>query len=122
MSCACCSARSQRGGQISFVCVWGGRRWRGGSSHVPAEEKVFPASAHAVPPGCPLESRTLARGVPEYGLAVNPTKMMMNFPLDEAGTIPGCSEFQQLPAHSMFPWCGLLIDTQTLEVYCDYSR
>ncbi|XP_015280705.1 PREDICTED: telomerase reverse transcriptase-like, partial [Gekko japonicus] len=48
-------------------------------------------------------------------------KTMTNFPLDEAVDIPGCSEFKQLPAHTVFPWCGLLIDTQTLEVYCDYS-
>ncbi|XP_060109638.1 telomerase reverse transcriptase [Heteronotia binoei] len=66
--------------------------------------------------------RTLARGIPEYGFSINPAKTMMNFPLDEAVDIPGCSAFKQFPAHTMFPWCGLLIDTQTLEVYCDYSR
>nr|XP_056710022.1 telomerase reverse transcriptase [Euleptes europaea] len=64
--------------------------------------------------------RTLAAGIPEYGFTINPAKTMVNFPLDE--DIPGCSEFKQLPAHSIFPWCGLLINTQTLEVYCDYSR
>ncbi|XP_048364572.1 telomerase reverse transcriptase isoform X2 [Sphaerodactylus townsendi] len=64
--------------------------------------------------------RTLAEGIPEYGFTINPAKTTVNFSLDD--DIPGCSAFKQLPAHSMFPWCGLLIDTQTLEVYCDYSR
>uniref|UniRef100_A0A8D2J9J2 Telomerase reverse transcriptase n=1 Tax=Varanus komodoensis TaxID=61221 RepID=A0A8D2J9J2_VARKO len=64
--------------------------------------------------------RTLAVGIPEYGFAINPAKTVVNFPVDE--DIPGCSEFKQLPAHCVIPWCGLLISTQTLEMYCDYSR
>ncbi|KAJ6661400.1 hypothetical protein lerEdw1_015028 [Lerista edwardsae] len=64
--------------------------------------------------------RTLATGIPEYGFEINPAKTVVNFPVDEA--IPGCSEFKQLPSCCLIPWCGLLIDTQTLEVYCDYSR
>ncbi|XP_066479256.1 telomerase reverse transcriptase [Tiliqua scincoides] len=63
--------------------------------------------------------RTLATGIPEYGFEINPAKTVVNFPVDEA--IPGCSEFKQLPSCCLIPWCGLLIDTQTLEVYCDYS-
>ncbi|XP_053103981.1 telomerase reverse transcriptase isoform X2 [Hemicordylus capensis] len=64
--------------------------------------------------------RTLAMGIPEYGFVINPAKTVVNFPVDEA--IPGCSEFKQLPTHTVIPWCGLLIDTQTLEVYCDYTN
>ncbi|XP_077789520.1 telomerase reverse transcriptase isoform X1 [Podarcis muralis] len=63
--------------------------------------------------------RTLAMGVPEYGFVINPGKTVVNFPVDK--DIPGCSAFKQLPARTVIPWCGLLIDTQTLEVYCDYS-
>ncbi|XP_061444589.1 telomerase reverse transcriptase isoform X2 [Rhineura floridana] len=63
--------------------------------------------------------RTLAMGIPEYGFVINPAKTVVNFPVDE--DVPGCSDFQQLSAHSVIPWCGLLIDTQTLEIYCDYS-
>lgn len=59
-------------------------------------------------------------GVPEYGFVINPGKTVVNFPVDK--DIPGCSAFKQLPARTVIPWCGLLIDTQTLEVYCDYSR
>ncbi|XP_062836888.1 telomerase reverse transcriptase isoform X3 [Anolis carolinensis] len=63
--------------------------------------------------------RTLAMGIPEYGFVINASKTVVNFSVDE--DIPGLSGFKQLPSHCMFPWCGLLIDTQTLEVYCDYS-
>ncbi|KGL72363.1 Telomerase reverse transcriptase, partial [Tinamus guttatus] len=62
--------------------------------------------------------RTLATGIPEYGFAINPNKTIVNFPVDD---IPGCSEFKQLPDCRLIPWCGLLLDIQTLEVYCDYS-
>ncbi|KAM6445852.1 telomerase reverse transcriptase [Rhynochetos jubatus] len=63
--------------------------------------------------------RTLATGIPEYGFLINPNKTVVNFPVDD---IPGCSEFKQLSDCRLIPWCGLLLDTQTLEVYCDYSR
>ncbi|XP_067323658.1 telomerase reverse transcriptase [Anolis sagrei] len=63
--------------------------------------------------------RTLATGIPEYGFVINASKTVVNFSVDE--DIPGLSGFKQLPFHCVFPWCGLLIDTRTLEVYCDYS-
>lgn len=44
----------------------------------------------------------------------------MNFPVDTGA--PGSAAPLQLPAHCLFPWCGLLLDTRTLEVFCDYSR
>ncbi|XP_036262407.1 telomerase reverse transcriptase [Molothrus ater] len=62
--------------------------------------------------------RTLATGIPEYGLLINPNKTVVNFPVDD---IPGCSKFKQLPDCRLIPWCGLLLDIKTLEVYCDYS-
>lgn len=63
--------------------------------------------------------RTLVRGVPEYGCMANLPKTVVNFPVgDGAGTAAPL----QLPAHCLFPWCGLLLDTRTLEVACDYSR
>lgn len=63
--------------------------------------------------------RTLATGIPEYGFLINPNKTVMNFRVDD---IPGCSKFKQLPDCRVIPWCGLLFDIETLEVYCDYSR
>uniref|UniRef100_A0A8B9E0A7 Telomerase reverse transcriptase n=1 Tax=Anser cygnoides TaxID=8845 RepID=A0A8B9E0A7_ANSCY len=62
--------------------------------------------------------RTLAMGIPEYGFLINPKKTVVNFSVDD---IPECSKFKQLPNCRLIPWCGLLLDTQTLEVYCDYS-
>ncbi|XP_030368445.1 telomerase reverse transcriptase isoform X1 [Strigops habroptila] len=62
--------------------------------------------------------RTLATGIPEYGFLINPNKTVVNFRVDD---IPGCSKFKQLPDCRVIPWCGLLFDIQTLEVYCDYS-
>ncbi|XP_074432507.1 telomerase reverse transcriptase [Larus michahellis] len=62
--------------------------------------------------------RTLATGIPEYGFLINPNKTVVNFPVDD---IPGCSKFKQLPDCRLIPWCGLLLDIRTLEVYCDYS-
>ncbi|XP_067413510.1 telomerase reverse transcriptase isoform X2 [Emydura macquarii macquarii] len=63
--------------------------------------------------------RTLATGIPEYGFLINPKKTVVNFPVDD--DIPGCSKFKQLPSSCVIPWCGLLLDIQTFEVYCDYS-
>lgn len=62
---------------------------------------------------------TLVRGVPEYGCMINLQKTVVNFPV-ETGALDGAVP-HQLPAHCLFPWCGLLLDTQTLEVFCDYS-
>ncbi|MGH0173158.1 UNVERIFIED_CONTAM: hypothetical protein FKN15_064886 [Acipenser sinensis] len=62
---------------------------------------------------------TLAAGIPEYGCIISPHKTAVNFPIDD---IPGCAEAKQLPGVCMFPWCGLLLDTRTAEVFCDYGR
>ncbi|XP_066231030.1 telomerase reverse transcriptase isoform X1 [Saccopteryx leptura] len=63
--------------------------------------------------------RTLVKGVPEYGCMANLGKTVVNFPVDEDAM--GSVAPEQLPAHCLFPWCGLLLDTRTLEVFCDYS-
>uniref|UniRef100_A0A8I6AEW6 Telomerase reverse transcriptase n=1 Tax=Rattus norvegicus TaxID=10116 RepID=A0A8I6AEW6_RAT len=62
---------------------------------------------------------TLVHGVPEYGCMINLQKTVVNFPV-ETGALGGAAP-HQLPAHCLFPWCGLLLDTRTLEVFCDYS-
>ncbi|XP_030188978.1 telomerase reverse transcriptase isoform X9 [Lynx canadensis] len=63
--------------------------------------------------------KTLVSGVPEYGCTANLQKTAVNFPVDTGA--PGSAAPLQLPAHCLFPWCGLLLDTRTLEVFCDYS-
>ncbi|XP_068188382.1 telomerase reverse transcriptase [Antennarius striatus] len=62
---------------------------------------------------------TLLDGVPEYGLAVNPQKMAVNFPVLSRSRF--CPSIQVLPSCCLFPWCGLLLDTYSLNVYKDYS-
>lgn len=52
------------------------------------------------------------RGVPEYGVAVSPGKSLVNFGLVVDGVV-----VPKLPRDEEgFPYCGLLIDTATLEV------
>ncbi|XP_026981240.1 telomerase reverse transcriptase isoform X3 [Sagmatias obliquidens] len=63
--------------------------------------------------------RALVRGVPEYGCLANLQKTVVNFPVEDGGL--GGAAPLQLPAHCLFPWCGLLLDTRTLEVRCDHS-
>ncbi|XP_061671150.1 telomerase reverse transcriptase [Syngnathoides biaculeatus] len=63
--------------------------------------------------------KVLLAGVPQYGLVVNPQKVAVNFPLSEdAGSVNG---IRTLPLRCRFPWCGLLLDTYSLDVYKDYS-
>ncbi|XP_058474618.1 telomerase reverse transcriptase [Solea solea] len=61
----------------------------------------------------------LLAGVPQYGLVVNPQKVVLNFQL--SGNVSSCPNIRVLPLHCLFPWCGLLLDTHTLDVYKDYS-
>ncbi|TKS88925.1 Telomerase reverse transcriptase [Collichthys lucidus] len=61
----------------------------------------------------------LLAGVPQYGLVVNPQKVVINFQvLSSESSCPG---IRMLPPHCLFPWCGLLLDTHLLDVYKDYS-
>jgi telomerase reverse transcriptase len=51
------------------------------------------------------------RGVPEYGVTVNPGKSLVNFELAMRGT-----EVPRVEEGGKFPYCGLLIDCGTLAV------
>ncbi|XP_012706833.2 telomerase reverse transcriptase [Fundulus heteroclitus] len=63
--------------------------------------------------------KILLAGVPQYGLVVNPQKVVVNFQV--SGSVGSCPGIRVLPPHCLFPWCGLLLDTHTLDVYKDYS-
>ncbi|KAF1381403.1 hypothetical protein PFLUV_G00153580 [Perca fluviatilis] len=63
--------------------------------------------------------KTLLAGVPQYGLVVNPQKVAVNFQM--SGNMGSCPGIQVLSPHCLFPWCGLLLDTHSLDVYKDYS-
>uniref|UniRef100_A0A3Q3XG37 Telomerase reverse transcriptase n=1 Tax=Mola mola TaxID=94237 RepID=A0A3Q3XG37_MOLML len=58
-------------------------------------------------------------GVPQYGLMVNPQKVVVNFQV--SGSTGLCPGIRVLPPHCLFPWCGLLLDTHSLDIYKDYS-
>ncbi|XP_052325077.1 telomerase reverse transcriptase isoform X1 [Oncorhynchus keta] len=63
--------------------------------------------------------KTLMAGVPQYGCVVNPQKVAVNFPLGEGGSCP--AGVRLLPLHCLFPWCGLLLNTHTLDVHNNYA-
>ncbi|GJN91088.1 hypothetical protein Rhopal_004105-T1 [Rhodotorula paludigena] len=62
--------------------------------------------------------RTMDDGIPEYGCNVSAEKRLTNFDiaLADGEVVP------PLPVGEEFPWCGLMIDTKTLEVGFDTSR
>ncbi|XP_029299449.1 telomerase reverse transcriptase [Cottoperca gobio] len=62
--------------------------------------------------------KILLAGVPQYGLVVNPLKVVVNFQV--SGSVTSCPGIRVLPPHCLFPWCGLLLDTHSLDVYKDY--
>ncbi len=66
-----------------------------------------------------LSVRTLLAGVPDYGCQINPQKAAVNFPVCVQWLDSGV---RVLPSCCLFPWCGLLLDTHSLDVYKDYSR
>ncbi|XP_077363859.1 telomerase reverse transcriptase isoform X2 [Festucalex cinctus] len=63
--------------------------------------------------------KVLLAGVPQYGLVVNPQKVAVNFPPPEIAA--SCAGIRKLAPRCLFPWCGLLLDTSSLDVYKDYS-
>nr|XP_032822741.1 telomerase reverse transcriptase [Petromyzon marinus] len=64
--------------------------------------------------------RLLLGGMPTYGCTVSRNKTVVNFApeIDDGDDSGG---FMQLPLHWLLPWCGLLLNTRTLEVLGNYS-
>ncbi|KAF7718306.1 Uncharacterized protein PECH_001106 [Penicillium ucsense] len=61
--------------------------------------------------------QVMHRGQPSYGVSVNPHKSMVNFTAAVDGVyIP------RLEGTRLFPYCGCLIDTHTLEIHKDQDR
>lgn len=56
-------------------------------------------------------------GQPSYGVAVNPAKSLVNF----TAVVDGI-HIPRLEGTSLFPYCGCLIDTHTLEIHRDQDR
>ncbi|KAF9883083.1 hypothetical protein FE257_004117 [Aspergillus nanangensis] len=59
----------------------------------------------------------MIQGQPAYGVSVNPTKSLVNF----AATVDGV-HIPRLIDTSLFPYCGNLINTHTLEIHRDHER
>ncbi|KAH0423512.1 telomerase reverse transcriptase [Colletotrichum camelliae] len=55
-------------------------------------------------------------GVPEYGVAVNPNKTLVNFDLELDGV-----KVSRASESSPFPYCGLSIDCKTLDIVRDHD-
>jgi len=73
---------------------------------------VTPSYEHAV-----AFLTLMLRGIPEYNCHVNHAKTLCNFTVDSPGVA-----VRRLAAGALFPWCGLLFDTDTLAVVADYTR
>ncbi|KXH48894.1 telomerase reverse transcriptase [Colletotrichum simmondsii] len=58
--------------------------------------------------------RVMHGGLPEYGVAVSPNKTLVNFDMDFDGT-----KVARLPDGARFPYCGLGIDCDTLDIVKD---
>ncbi|KAJ3311270.1 hypothetical protein HDV04_004179 [Boothiomyces sp. JEL0838] len=56
------------------------------------------------------------KGFADYGMTVNPAKTLLNFKHNYNGF-----EFN-FTENEWFPWCGLLINSRTLNVLSDYSK
>jgi telomerase reverse transcriptase len=61
--------------------------------------------------------QAMLRGQPTYGVTVNPTKSMANF----TAAVDGI-HIPRLEGTLLFPYCGCLIDTRTLEIHHDRWR
>ena len=61
--------------------------------------------------------QVMHRGQPAYGVSVNPAKSMANFTAAADGIY-----LPRLEGSRLFPYCGCLIDTHTLEIHKDQDR
>lgn len=60
------------------------------------------------------------RGFPDYGCEVSREKSLVNFEIEIDGK--QLHRIDESEGGGRFPWVGLLIDTNTLDVFADYSR
>lgn len=61
--------------------------------------------------------QVMLRGQPRYGVTVNPSKSLANF----TAAVDGI-HIPRLEGTTLFPYCGSLIDTHTLEIHRDRDR
>lgn len=61
---------------------------------------------------------TMHGGLPDYGVVVNPAKTLTNFDM----WCVGDGDIERTQRGTAFPYCGTLIDTQTLDISKDSQR
>ncbi|VUC33904.1 unnamed protein product [Clonostachys rosea] len=61
--------------------------------------------------------KTMHRGVPEYGVEVNPKKTLLNFDMKSQD-----EPLATISQGEKFPYCGTLVDCQTLEISRNHSK
>lgn len=62
---------------------------------------------------------TMHSGVPAYGVTVNPSKSLVNFPVTINGTTLPTLQSKNNTRPAQFPYTGLFINTKTLEISKD---
>lgn len=62
-------------------------------------------------------AQVMIPGQPSYGISVNAAKSLVNFTAAVNGI-----HIPRLEGSSLFPYCGCLIDTHTLEIHRDHDR
>ncbi|XWW92627.1 hypothetical protein V2A60_000552 [Cordyceps javanica] len=67
-------------------------------------------------------AEVLHRGVPEYGVQVNPKKSLANFALSVVTTDGARVQIATVDSGAEFPYCGLRISCRTLEITKDFER
>ncbi|KAF4999266.1 hypothetical protein FDECE_11560 [Fusarium decemcellulare] len=60
---------------------------------------------------------TMHKGIPEYGVVVNPAKTLVNFDMSCAGV-----SARKIDHEEKFPYCGTTIDCRTLDITKDRQR
>ncbi len=69
--------------------------------------------------------RVLHAGIPEFGCVVNPRKSVANFSLRIPCPVGGVDDSDKelaIASDGVVPWCGLLLDTRSGEVFANFSR
>ena len=61
-------------------------------------------------------------GFPEYGVSVNPAKTRVSFELRASGEVLRRNTVRGADGQEFMPWCGLLVNTATLDLQADYTR
>ncbi|KAM3433002.1 hypothetical protein MY4824_006262 [Beauveria thailandica] len=67
-------------------------------------------------------AEVLHRGVPEYGVQVNPQKSLANFAVSAPSGDGQPVEIATVDSGADFPYCGVLISCRTLEMKKDFQR